>query len=264
MYDPATTTAGDFSAIVRSTSYTTGDGAAGNLYPLAGEWGRTGLMARATADANSANVATVQKSGPTGGLGGYGIVAQGRSYTGGSTERVFGEMLGSGGFAANQGNAVWLALHRKGNYFYSQYAPDDAGVPGAWSAPFARWVTPNLSGPLFVGLEHQAHSVPRVNQANFDHFQVGELIPDFDLPTPPVFFTYSRQPNGKWNRVEFLDRALLSYDDAVITAAAQTHNGIAGHLATPRSIEENRDLTGPGQRRADHRIGAVPKRLHRP
>jgi hypothetical protein len=242
LYDPATTTSGNFTAIVRSTSYTTGDGAAGNLWPLAGEWGRTGIMARATADANSANVATTRKSGNPG--TGYAIVSQGRRYTGGDTERLFGEMFGSSGFVGNAGNSVWMALHRKDGYFYSQYAADEAGQPGAWSAPAIREVPSTLAGPLFVGLAHQAHSLPRVNQANFDGFSVGALDPSFSLPAPPTLFTYAQQPNGKWNRIELLDRAQATFDDARARAEAMTFEGSPGHLATPRSIEENRHLTG--------------------
>jgi hypothetical protein len=246
LYDPATTTSGDFTAIVRSMSFTTGDGASGNLYPLAGEWGRTGIMARASAAANSANVATVRKSGQTNGADGpYAILQQGRRYNGIATDRLVGESIGSGGLAANQNNAVWLALHRQGNFFYSQHAPDVGGAPGEWSAPRIRGVSPDLAGPLFVGLEHQAHSVPRVNQANFDNFSVGALDPSFGLPAEPSYlFTYSRQSNGKWNRVEIDEYDFLTFDAAVATSGSRTFNGLPGHLATPGSMEENRDLTG--------------------
>ena len=47
---------------------------------------------------------------------------------------------------------------------------------------------------------------------------------------------YAQQPNGKWNRIEFLrPRSPATYDDAVAAAAATDYEGIAGHLATPRS-----------------------------
>ncbi len=81
IYDDSTTRAAgeNFSAIVRSVSIA-GDPAEA----LAGEWGRTGSMARKTPDlANSANAANIRKSGSANGF----TVIQGRPNDGAGTDR---------------------------------------------------------------------------------------------------------------------------------------------------------------------------------
>ena len=257
LYDPATTTAGDFTAIVRSTSFNT----AAPLSPLAGEWGRTGVMARANrdvaenagagngiVDANAANTATIRKSGLTNGASGqFAILQQGRRYHGGATDRLYGEAIGSGGLAANQGNMAWLALHRMGNFFYSQYAPDVGNAPGAWSAPQMREVSPDLAGPLFVGLAHQAALVAARQSGQFrlflgwrrgSHVQfAGHAANARAVHLRP---TAERQvePHGA-RRVRVFELRQRGG-----SAQTKTFNGLPGHLATPRDINENRDLQG--------------------
>ena len=81
IHEAGATTAGDFTAIVRSVSF-------GGPDPLAGEWGRTGPMARAGdgSAANAANVMTTQKSG-----GGWAVPNKVAGATAGGTERDGGE-----------------------------------------------------------------------------------------------------------------------------------------------------------------------------
>ena len=177
VHEAGVTTSGDFTAIVRAESYTGPD-------PLAGEWGRSGPMARANAtDAASANVMTTQKSG-----GGVALTQQGRQANGGGTERNGGEWAGTADYSAAGGNPIWLSLSRttlpEGEFFVSHYALDDGGAPGAWSDPRFRPVTPDLAGDLSVGLAHQSHSVPRVNTANFDNWSIG----GYDASLPAIVF----------------------------------------------------------------------------
>ena len=177
LYDGAATTSGSFTAVVRSVGFSGPDG-------LAGEWGRTGPMARADgAVANSANVFTARKSG-----GGVGIAFQGRSGNGTDTERngPNGDFPDSGPFSANgTTDPVWLALSRTDDgLFLGHWAPDDGGAPGAWSVAAVRPVMPDLAGDLHVGLAHQSHSLPRRNTAHFDNWSLGAF--DGSLPGTDV------------------------------------------------------------------------------
>ena len=174
-------TSGDFTAIVRTTSF-------GGPDDLAGEWGRSGVMARANLDANSANVMTTQKSG-----GGTGMTFHGRNNNGGGTERsgLNGDFPDSAGGAAVNGVPVWMALSRVGEAFVGHWSLDDgAGAPAGWSDAAVRAVSPDLAGDLLLGLAHQSHSLPRRNTANFDNFSVGAAdmsLPCMDLSCLPQY-----------------------------------------------------------------------------
>ncbi len=175
IHEAGVTTDGDFTAIVRSVSF-------GGPDPLAGEWGRSGPMARADdgSAANAANVMTTQKSG-----GGTGMVFQGRNGNGSDTDRggVNGDFPDSGGASAAAGVPVWMALSRKDNLLIGHWALDDgAGNPGAWSPAAFRVATSALTGPLTVGLAHQSHSMPRMNTWNADNWSLGPY--DNTLPAP--------------------------------------------------------------------------------
>ncbi|YCM46920.1 hypothetical protein V2O64_25725 (plasmid) [Verrucomicrobiaceae bacterium 227] len=188
----------NFSAIVRSVSV------AGNLdEALAGEWGRTGVMARKTPDsANSATVAHVRKSGGNG-----TTVNQGRPNDGAGTDRGPGNNGEHGNGAANTANGsvrntpIWLGLHRFNGEWYSTWAPDNAGAPGEWSAAIQRAGSSDMAGEVWVGLAHQSHNInPVINTAVFEEFSVEAFNADFgvfsstvncdvDINTSGVFLT---------------------------------------------------------------------------
>lgn len=186
IYDSAQTQSGDFSATVRSVSI-----AADPLELLAGEWGRTGLMARVDPTvANSADVAHIRKSGSVNGF----TVFQGRRSAGVDTERDNGEM---GNSAANQVNGsvrntpIWLGLHRFNGRWFATWADDVAGAPGTWSAARER-PNPSIPGDVYVGLCHQSHGNDNAhnsggNTAEFENFSVAA----FDVATGDFPKTYA-------------------------------------------------------------------------
>lgn len=177
----------NFSVIVRSVSVA-GDPAEA----LAGEWGRTGPMARRNPnDAYSANVAHIRKSGgDPAGTNPADTLIQGRSSDSGGTDRGPGENGEHRNFAANTLNGsvrntpIWLGLHRFNGEWYSTWAPDDGGAPGTWSNALQRAGTPDMAGEVWVGLAHQSHNInPVVNTAVFESFEVGAFDPDLgDFP----------------------------------------------------------------------------------
>jgi len=175
----------NFSVVVRSVSIA-GDPAEA----IAGEWGRTGPMARNTPDvANSANVAHIRKSGPT-----HTTILQGRQNNGGGTDRGPGNNGEHANAAENNANGtvrntpLWLSLSRVNGTWYSTWAVDNAGVPGAWSDLRVRAGTPDMSGEVWVGLAHQSHNInPVTNTAAFDNFSVGPF--DADLGDFPITTT---------------------------------------------------------------------------
>jgi hypothetical protein len=159
--------------------------AADPLEQLAGAWGRTGIMARDTVDANSPNVAHIRKSA-TGG-GGH-TVLQGRKNAGQGTDRGPGNNGQFTNGAQNNANGsvrntpIWLAIHRVDGKWYGTWASDDNGSPGAWSAPKERLDNAgnNMNGDVHVGLAHQAHSNNNArgsggNTAVFDNFSVSDF-----------------------------------------------------------------------------------------
>lgn len=169
IYDADQTRAADedFSVIVRSVSI------AGNPdEAVAGEWGRTGIMARKTPDAaNSAAVAHLRKTNNS-----Y-TALQGRPSEGAGTDRNGGEHPNGAANVANgsvRDTPLWLGLHRFGGQWYSTWAPDVAGAPGVWSAALQRPGTADTNGEVYVGLAHQSHNInPVVNTAVFEDFSVG-------------------------------------------------------------------------------------------
>ena len=173
----------NFSAIVRSVSV-----AGNDAESLAGEWGRTGIMARKTPAApGSAYAAHIRKSGGApGGTDPADTLIQGRSNDGADTNRGPGDNGEHRNFAENTLNGsvrntpIWLGLHRFAGNWYSTWAPDGAGgTPGAWSTAIRRDGTPDLSGPVWVGLAHQSHNInPIVNTAVFEKFSVGAFNAD--------------------------------------------------------------------------------------
>lgn len=228
---------GDFTAIVRSTGFS-GD-------PLAGEWGRTGLMARVDgAQANSANIFSNRKSG-TLADGAIAGILQYRDAAGGGTDRQGGEFPGTPYLSGMSGNDVWLALSRNGDDWVMRYALGDGtnNVPTNWSMGRAHW-TPNMTGAVdvHVGLAHQAHSIPRVNTAHFEGYAVGPLDAAIGSPMTGLV-NYVQQPDGTWNRIEMY-APNRTYEDAKAIASGMTYNGAAGHLATPRSLLENFTMNG--------------------
>jgi|GEM_PF-1482268 len=191
IYDADQSRAADenFSVIVRSVSI-----AGNDVESLAGEWGRTGIMARKTPDAaNSAAVAHIRKSGgdPNGGDP-PDTLLQGRSNDGGETDRGPGENGEHRNFVENTLNGssvrntpIWLGLHRFEGQWYSTWAPDNGGTPGEWSASIQRAGSPHTTGEVWVGLAHQSHNInPIVNTAVFEGFSVGEF--DSDLGAFPT------------------------------------------------------------------------------
>lgn len=172
----------DFSVIVRSVSIA-GEAAES----LAGEWGRTGIMVRKTPAApGSATVAHIRKSGgDPGGTNPADTLLQGRPSDGANTDRGPGENGEHRNFAENTLNGsvrdtpIWLGLHRFEGNWYSTWAPDSGGTPGAWSSAIRRDGSPDLAGQVWVGLAHQSHNInPIVNTAVFEDFSVGEFDPD--------------------------------------------------------------------------------------
>lgn len=184
IYDADQSRAADenFSVIVRSVSIA-GDPAE----TLAGEWGRTGVMARKTPDAaNSACVAHIRKSGGnTAGTNPPDTLIQGRDSDGAGTNRGPGENGEHRNFVENTANGsvrntpIWLALHRYQGEWYSTWAVDNGGVPGEWSAAIQRAGTPDMAGEVYVGLAHQSHNInPIVNTAVFESFEVSDFNRD--------------------------------------------------------------------------------------
>ncbi|MFP6872643.1 MAG: LamG-like jellyroll fold domain-containing protein, partial [Verrucomicrobiales bacterium] len=182
IYDADVTRAAgsNFSAVVRSVTI-----AADPLEQLAGQWGRTGVMARDTLDANSPNVAHIRKTN-TGGAG--HTVLQGRKNAGQGTDRGPGNNGQFTNGAQNNANGsvrntpIWLAIHRVDGKWYGTWASDDNGSPGAWSAPKERLDNAgnNMNGDVHVGLAHQAHSNNNArgsggNTAVFDNFSVSDF-----------------------------------------------------------------------------------------
>jgi hypothetical protein len=167
---------GDFSAVVRMRIGEAGE-------PLAsGGWGRTGIQARKTpAAANSANFSVYRRSD-----GAQPIVMGERSSDGAGT--------GEGGapnFAVNltphQTTWVWLALHRLGNRVAMSWAPDNAGVPGTWSAFSSRVASADQLGPVYVGLAHQNHGTAgagKTSTTTYTNFSVGPFNPALGAATP--------------------------------------------------------------------------------
>jgi len=135
IYDATQSRAADenFSVIVRSVSI-----AGDPLESLAGEWGRTGIMARKTPNsANSAAVAHIRKSGgDPASADPADTLLQGRPNDGAGTDRGPGEDGEHRNFAENTLNGsvrntpIWLGLHRYEGQWYSSWAPDDGGAPG--------------------------------------------------------------------------------------------------------------------------------------
>lgn len=172
----------DFSAIVRSVSI-----AADPAEALAGEWGRTGIMARKDPlAANSANVAHTRKTGTSGNAG--STLNQARPNDGGGTDRNPGGVTDAGyhgNAAASNANGsvrntpIWLGLHRVDGNWYTTWADDAGGTPGTWSAAIARPGSADTQGEVWVGLAHQSHGAihPQVNTAVFDNFEVGAFDP---------------------------------------------------------------------------------------
>ncbi|HUF62588.1 MAG TPA: hypothetical protein VMN36_10985 [Verrucomicrobiales bacterium] len=176
----------DFSAVVRSVSV-----AADPLEVLAGEWGRTGIMARNNpTDGASANVAHIRKSGgDPAGTNPADTLIQGRSSNGAGTDRGPGENGEFRNFSANTANGsvrntpIWLGLHRFGGEWYAAWAPDNEGTPGNWSPAIHRAGTPHLAGEVWIGLAHQSHGGDNAhasggNTAVFDGLSVTAFDPD--------------------------------------------------------------------------------------
>lgn len=180
----------NFSVIVRSVSI-----AGDPLESLAGQWGRTGLMARKNPeDGGSAYVAHIRKSGgDPASADPADTLIQGRQADGGGTDRGPGDNGEHRNFVANTLNGsvrstpIWLGLHRYDGEWYSTWAPDNGGTPGTWSNALQRLGTPDLSGEVWVGLAHQSHNInPIVNTAVFESFQVGAFdanLGDFPVAT---------------------------------------------------------------------------------
>ncbi len=175
----------NFSAVVRSVSI-----AADPLEVLAGQWGRTGLMARNNpTDGASANVAHIRKSGgDPAGTDPADTLMQGRPSNGGATDRGPGENGEFRNFAANTANGsvrntpIWLGLHRYEGEWYGAWAPDNAGTPGEWSAAIRRAGTADMAGEVWIGLAHQAHGGENAhasggNTAVFDGLAVTAFDP---------------------------------------------------------------------------------------
>ena len=173
----------NFSVIVRSVSV-----AADGAEALAPQWGRTGVMARKSPDADgSANVAHIRKSGgDAAGTDPADTLIQGRPTDGAGTDRGPGQDGEHRNFAENTANGsvrdtpIWLALHRFDGEWYSTWAVDNAGTPGTWSTAIQRAGTADMAGEVYLGLAHQSHpqSMPDpqanmvINTAVFDNFSV--------------------------------------------------------------------------------------------
>lgn len=164
---------GNFSAVVRSVSV-----AASFDEGLAGEWGRTGLMARTDPTAaNSPNVAHIRKTGGSN----NGTVLQYRDTFGGGTSRD-SEDHGNG-FENNwnfdvRDSPIFMALHRYDGVYYTTWATDTNldGIPDEWSEPQSRASNGDTEGAMTIGLVHQSHNIhPEVNTAVFDNFSVGDF-----------------------------------------------------------------------------------------
>ncbi|MFP6872498.1 MAG: hypothetical protein VCA55_03225, partial [Verrucomicrobiales bacterium] len=182
IYDADVTRAAgsNFSAVVRSVSI-----AADPAELLAGQWGRTGVMARDTLDANSPNVAHIRKTNT--GNGGH-TVLQGRKNAGQGTDRGPGNNGQFTNGAQNNANGtvrntpIWLGLHRVDGKWYANWASDNGGAPGTWSAPKERLdnAGANMNGDVHVGLCHQSHGNNNAhndggNTAVFDNFSVSDF-----------------------------------------------------------------------------------------
>lgn len=164
----------NFSVIVRSVSV-----AGDPLEAIAGEWGRTGPMARKTPDAaDSATIAHIRKTGNN-----NITVLQARPADGAATDRNGGEFANGDANIANgtvRNTPIWLGLHRYDGDWYATWADDNAGSPGTWSDALSRVGTPDLAGEVYVGLAHQSHNInPVVNTALFEQFSVGAFGSEF-------------------------------------------------------------------------------------
>jgi hypothetical protein len=180
IYEAGATSAGNFSAIVRSVSV-----GADTLESIT-EWGRTGLMARASLAPFAANVAHIRKHG--GNISGNDppdTLIQGRPADAADTDRN-GDAGEFRNFTDNEANGsvrntpIWLGLHRYNGVFYATWANDVAGVPGTWSGAIAR---DGFDGDVIVGLVHQGHRdiMPETNTAVFDNFSVTAFDPDLGV-----------------------------------------------------------------------------------
>ena len=252
----------NFSVIVRSVSVA-GDPAE----TLAGEWGRTGPMARKTPDAaNSAYVAHIRKSGGNpAGTNPADTLIQGRQSDGAGSDRGPGENGEHRNFAENTLNGsvrntpIWLGLHRYNGEWYSTWAPDNAGVPGEWSSAIQRVGTPDLTGEVWVGLAHQSHNInPVTNTAVFESFEVGEFDPN--LGAFPVVTTCELElsPDGilltaSGTELGTVDPIDVSWEARYI-GAEETLEGVLkadiylagnpGNLAAIQSLIDNSEPSG--------------------
>ena len=234
---------------------------------LAGEWGRTGPMARKTPDAaNSAYVAHIRKSGGNpAGTNPADTLIQGRQSDGAGSDRGPGENGEHRNFAENTLNGsvrntpIWLGLHRYNGEWYSTWAPDNAGVPGEWSSAIQRVGTPDLTGEVWVGLAHQSHNInPVTNTAVFESFEVGEFDPN--LGAFPVVTTCELElsPDGilltaSGTELGTVDPIDVSWEARYI-GAEETLEGVLkadiylagnpGNLAAIQSLIDNSEPSG--------------------
>ncbi|HPD13557.1 MAG TPA: PEP-CTERM sorting domain-containing protein [Planctomycetota bacterium] len=180
---------GDFVAIARFTGLVGGGDA----------WRKVGLMARTDTTAGSAMqflAATPQQ-----------IAVQWRDSAGAGANWPGAFMPGSPSAGAAP---FWMMLKRLGNTYTAHWAPDVAGVPGAWSLTNVstdQHVNPGLPASVQLGIAVTAHNNGELTTGSFDHFTIA---------APAL-------PQGR----------LLAYDHANIGGAAYAQVLPAGQVEGP-------------------------------
>lgn len=143
---------GDFNAAVRLISQVETD-----------DWAKAGLMVRESLTGDSRNI--IVSGTPR-----NGVSFAWRDSTGGGS--------GNSGFSGDpnttmDGSApIWLALWRRGNTFYSSWAPDVGGSPGTWSAP-NNHTNNNMPATTWFGLHNTSHDTNSLSSALFNNLSTG-------------------------------------------------------------------------------------------
>jgi hypothetical protein len=124
-------------------------------------WTKAGLMVRGTTDNQSANAMEAA-------TGGNGTVLQWRATDGSNC----GNAAGNG-----QAPLVWVKLTRDAAGLVTGYwAPDVAGVPGAWTTQTG--VVTTMTGNMTLGLAITSHNNGAVASATIDNFSgFGQVLP---------------------------------------------------------------------------------------
>jgi hypothetical protein len=166
LYDPVPLT-GDFTAIVRVVTVNDPSGPNG--------WGRDGIHVRQNVTTDNSPGVFVHRTT------GQGLRVWQRSVVPASdSEDANGTYNHTQiGPLTPAATPVWLALHRTGPLYISQWAPDESGSPGTFSTPHIQTAAAPNAGPMFVGLVHQRHyeDATRNSTAVFDNFPGRRLSP---------------------------------------------------------------------------------------